>query len=139
MCAAGDSIPTRSGRPSPPSQSSDRLGRFCFGFLKSRTHYPLKSPNSSCQREPVFHCCPTTDIMSSHPGKQKAFLHAGGPTRVLRLPLGSWGQRGGFTRAGQEPSHYPWHFRLHMELCGSSGQRRVFLSAQHSADKCIIN
>lgn len=53
--------------------------------------------------------------------------------------FGSWGQRGGFTGAGQEPCHYPWHLRHHTELRGSSGQRGVFSAAQHSADKCIIN
>lgn len=122
-------FPLEVAGPRPLSNSPTPWADFSLAFEKSETHYGSEWPSSSRL---------TTNILSFHPGKQEAFLEAGEPTRVQMLPLGSWRRRE--DSQGLAASHLTIPgTQLHMELCGSPGQRGAFLSAQRSADKRIIN
>lgn len=72
VCVAGNSVPTRGGRLSPPFQFPDSSGRFFSDFLKSRTHCGSKSPSSSCWRELAFHSvAPPPTLCLYTPGNRR--------------------------------------------------------------------
>lgn len=125
--------------PLPLSNSLTALADFFLWPFKIQDILLLKVAKFQLLESQPLALWPTTDVPSLHPGKQKAFLGAGEPTRLGCCHSGP-GDRGEDSQ-GLARSHptIPGTCCTTWSPAALQDKEERFLSAQRSADKCIIN